>query len=353
MLKIRHAWLAPILGVLFASTAAAQPPPQHTRFYQTFNGRFHCGGNWYDFQFGVAPVPGLLGVVDEDEGVRGSVTFYFQTSLTTSSGATFMIKGPYDQKTGAFRLNPAGWVGEHSAQFDMFGLEGKFDMASETPTAKIIANPKCDDVQIAPAHRGLPPLPSSEPPKLSGVDTSRPERTLAATNVTNWLDSQATIYDFEYVNTRSLEPPGTVHTGPPIDEVNETLKNDKWLCLGSTHVIWDATGLKGTAPDGVALTERFVMQCVGDCKDVFYRPYIGANITHFGLTSTLPILQIKNIAFGGTMQFRWNVWRKSKSSPAPEIYFHRWQPLVGFGPFDPVPAEIARRQAAMPSCKAP
>jgi len=43
----------------------------------------------------------------------------------------------------------------------------------------------------------------------------------------------------------------------------------------------------------------------------------------------------------------WLMWT------APEIYFHRWQPLVGFGPFDPVPAEIARRQAAMPSCKAP
>jgi hypothetical protein len=56
---------------------------------------------------------------------------------------------------------------------------------------------------------------------------------------------------------------------------------------------------------------------------------------------------------GGTLNFQWKFSRTSKSQPPPEIYVHQWTPLVGFGPFDPGPAEIARRMAAAPSCKAP
>ena len=56
---------------------------------------------------------------------------------------------------------------------------------------------------------------------------------------------------------------------------------------------------------------------------------------------------------GGTLNFQWKFSRTNKSQPPPEIYVHQWTPLVGFGPFDPSPAEIARRMAAAPPCKAP
>jgi hypothetical protein len=53
------------------------------------------------------------------------------------------------------------------------------------------------------------------------------------------------------------------------------------------------------------------------------------------------------------MNFQWKFSRTNKSQPPPAVYVHQWTPLVGFGPFDPSPAEIERRMAAAPSCKAP
>jgi hypothetical protein len=143
-----------------------------------------------------------------------------------------------------------------------------------------------------------------------------------------------------------------LHDGEPIDESVEGMKEEKFACVGSQHVTWDAGGLKGTAPDRVTITERYVVECVGDCKGVFYRPYAGAQVTHFGLTQPLPTMQIKSVFLGGTT-FRWNFSRTNKSQPPPEIYIHRWTPLAGFGPFDAGPAEVARRQAAAPPCRAP
>src|SRR5438132_11741587 len=112
------------------------------------------------------------------------------------------------------------------------------------------------------------------------------------------------------------------------------MKGDKFACAGSQHLIWDASGTKGTVPDHVGITERFVVECVGDCKGVTYRPYIGANVTHFGLTAPLPTFQIKSVWAGGT-SFRWNFARTGNGQP-PEIYVHRWTPTTGFGPFDRV-----------------
>ena len=55
---------------------------------------------------------------------------------------------------------------------------------------------------------------------------------------------------------------------------------------------------------------------------------------------------------GGTA-FRWNFSRTQNTQPPPDIYVHRWTPTVGFGPFDPGPAEVARRIASAPPCRAP
>jgi len=344
-------WPTLVLALLILPAAEAQPQ----RFYQTFNGRFRCSGQWYDFQLGVSPGVGLLGVTDPDEGVAGSIQFYFKRSLNSLDGATFTFKGPYDQKTGAFRLEPKEWSGPRPpAVFDMFGLEGKFEFATETPTARIFGNSKCDAVELAAARKALPPLPVQQPAVAAGggVDNNRPERRIAASNVTNYLDVAANSPDFEYLVTAWLEPPGTIHEAEPIDEVNTQLKQAKFACVGTNRVTWDASGAKGTAPDQLGMTERYVVECTGDCKGLFYRPYIGANVTHFGLSAPLPAMQIKNVRFG-TMNFRWNFSRTGKTQPAPNVYIHRWTPLVGFGPFDPVPAEIDRRQAAAPPCKAP
>jgi hypothetical protein len=130
------------------------------------------------------------------------------------------------------------------------------------------------------------------------------------------------------------------------------MKKEKFLCMGSGRVTWDPSGTQGTAPgqqDGVV--GRSVIECIGDCKGLFYRPMV-ASAVHLGMTRPLPTMQIAG-RLGGTLNFQWKFSRTSKSQPPPEIYVHQWTPLVGFGPFDPGPAEIARRMAAAPSCKAP
>ena len=321
---------------------------------QDFSGRYHCGGQWTDFQLRMKPVTGLLGVVDPDAGVTATIDFYFHRSVTSLDGATYFLAGPYDTKTGRFHLEPKRWVTDHPAAFEMIGIEGRFDAASETLTAKMLSN-KCDAVEFAAPGKPLPPLPAqAAPTSIAGVplNPARPEQRTSPSNVTNYLDVAANSPDFEYLVTAWADPPGTVHEGQPIDESVERMKNDKFVCAGSSHVTWDATGLKGTAPDRVGITDRFVIECVGDCKGVFYRPWVGANVTHFGLSAPLPTFQIKSVWAGGT-SFSWNFSRTKNTRPPPEIYVHHWTPLAGFGPFDPVPAEVARRQASAPPCRAP
>jgi hypothetical protein len=218
-------------------------------------------------------------------------------------------------------------------------------------TAKMLSD-KCDTVELVPRGVTLPPLPPGALPQGPARDPKRIEMMLGPSNVTNYLDVASNSPDFEYLVTAWYDPPDTLHDGEPIDESVEGMKEEKFACVGSQHVTWDASGLKGTAPDRVTITERYVVECVGDCKSVFYRPYVGAQVIHFGLTEPLPTMQIKSVFLGGT-PFRWNFSRTNKSQPPPEIYIHRWTPLAGFGPFDAGPAEVARRQAAAPPCRAP
>jgi hypothetical protein len=235
----------------------------------------------------------------------------------------------------------------------MIGIDGTFNIATRHMTAKMLSI-KCDAMEIAGPGETLPPAPAQPALRSSTTapNSSRPELRLTPSNVTNYLDPAAYSPDFGYWVTAWSDPPGTVHEGQPIDESVAALLKDKFACAGSRKVMWDASGTKGTAPDRVDVTERFVVECVGDCKGVFYRPYVGANVTHFGLSAPLPTMQIKSTFLGGT-SFRWNFSRTNKGQPPPEIYVHRWRSLVGYGPFDPVPAELARRQAAAPPCRAP
>lgn len=316
-----------------------------------FTGRYHCGGHWTEFQFKITPVTGPLGMEEPGAGVTGAMTFYFHRSITSTDGAGYTLAGSYDPKTGRFHLDPKPWTAPHPAAFEAIGIEGSFDPETRKMSTKMLSN-KCDAVDLVPRGVTLPPLPPDATTPARARDTKRIEMLLGPTNVTNYLDVAANGPDFEYLVTAWFDPPDTVHDGDPIDESVERMKKEKFACAGSQHVTWDAAGLKGTAPDRVTITERYVIQCVGDCNGVFYRPYVGAQVIHFGLTQPLPTMQIKSVFLGGTT-FRWNLSRTNKSQPPPEIYIHRWTPLAGFGPFDGNPAEVARRQAAAPPCKAP
>jgi hypothetical protein len=325
------------------------------RIFETFTGRFHCGGEWRNFQMRFNAVAGPLGIVEDGEPqMTGIITFYFYRSVTSLDGVTYKLKGTRDVKTGRFHMEAKEWYGPHPASLEMYGIEGTFDADTRKMTAKMLSD-KCDAVDVVGPGGKLAPLSAAVTPG-SGADASpdpkRPELSVMPSNVTNYLDVAAYSPDFLYWVTAWSDPVGTVHEGEPIDEENARMKKDKWVCGDSARVNWDASGTKGMAADRVTITERFVVECVGECKGVTYRPLVGANVTHFGLSAPLPTMQIKSIWFGGT-NIQWRFTRTSNTQPAPVIYVHHWLPLTGFGPADPVPAEIARREAAAPPCRAP
>jgi hypothetical protein len=338
--------------VFFCFSPVSAQENHSNRIFGTITGRFHCDGEWRDFQMGLRPVAGPLGIADEDEpSVTGGITFYFHRSVTSLDGATYMLAGTRDAKTGRFHVEAKEWSGPHPASLGKYGMEGTLDAKTGKVTGKMLSD-RCDALEFAGPDGKLPPLPEKPGPVVSAADAKRPEMQVRPTNVTNYLDVAAYNPDFQFVETRAFDPPGTVHGGEPIDEMVERLKSEKWVCGGSQHITWEAGGSKGTAPDRVGVTERYVVECAGDCKGVLYRPWIGANVTHFGLSYPLPMMQIKSVWFGGT-SFSWRFSRTSNTQPPPDIYVHRWTPLFGFGPLDPVPAEIARRQAAAPPCRSP
>ncbi len=337
------------LALVVVMPASAQ---DHSyRIFGTFTGRFHCSGQWRDFQLKMSPVSGPLGIVDDDDDLTAAITFYFYRSVTSLDGATYKLAGRRDTKTGRFHLEPKEWYGPHPAVFEMIGIEGTFDAETQKMTAKMLSD-RCDAVEVAGPGGKLPPLPAQPAPAVPAGNRSRPELLVMPSNVTNYLDVAANSPDFEYWVTAWSDPPGAVHEGEPIDEAVAQLQKEKWACGDSQRVNWDASGTKGMAGDRVSVTERYVVECVGDCKGIFYRPMVGANVTHFGLSVPLPMMQIKSVWAGGT-DIQWKFTRTKNTRPAPEIYVHHWVPLFGFGPFDPVPAEVQRRIATAPPCRAP
>lgn len=317
---------------------------------ERFTGRYHCGGAWRDFDFFASPVMGLLGVMDPDEGVTASINMSFH-SFNGIETTGYRLKGTYDGKTGRFHFEPEAWVSHHPAVYEALGIEGTFDAQTRKITARML-NDKCDKVEMVPRGEKLPPLPNQPPTLVAPRDRKRPETLPGATNVTNYLDPASYSPDFEYLVPAWYDPPGTVHDSEPVDEVADLMKKEKFLCVGSARVTWDAGGTQGTAPGQQAgVVGRSVIECSGDCKGLFYRPMV-ASAVHLGMTRPLPTMQIAG-RLGGTLNFQWKFSRTNKSQPPPEIYVYQWTPLVGFGPFDPSTAEIERRMAAAPSCKAP
>src|SRR5713101_7206972 len=68
------------------------------RIFNTFTGRFHCGGQWRDFQLHMAPVSGPLGIVDDDAALTGSITFYFYRAAAWTSRSTSRLMPTYSTK---------------------------------------------------------------------------------------------------------------------------------------------------------------------------------------------------------------------------------------------------------------
>ena len=159
-------------------------------------------------------------------------------------------------------------------------------------------NDKCDKVEMVLRGEKLPPLPDEPPALVAPLDRKRPETLPGATNVTNYLDPASYSPDFEYLVPAWYDPPGTVHDGEPVDEVRDLMKKEKFACVGSARVTWDSGGTQGprraSRPESIG---RSVIECIGDCKGLFYRPMV-ASAVHLGTTRPLPTMQIARQARG-------------------------------------------------------
>jgi len=340
---------AACLAFIAACCARAQDPA--LQFFITFSGRYHCAGNWIDFQLTNHALSGPLGMDDPDAGLVSVMNLVIHRSITQIDTAAYKLTGPYDRKTGQFRLTPKEWsTSRHPPGLDMIGMEGRYDFASHQITAKMLSD-QCDAVEFALPGKSLPPIPQAGPPATAGLDRRRPEMRVAPSNVTNDLLPNPKRPLFEYLVTRWYDPPSTMHYGDSVDEENEAFGKENWACSDTVPVRWDASGTKGTATDHVSVNERYVLECLGDCKGLYYQPTVSASVTHWGLSFPLPTIQLKAVNLGGATVY-WSFARITQG-PAPQIYIHHWVPLTGKGPFDPGPEELARQKAAAPPCKGP
>jgi hypothetical protein len=339
--------VAGLLAFMAAGGVSAQDPA--FQFFITFSGRYHCSGNWIDFQLTNHAVSGPLGMDDPDAGIVSVINLVIHRSLTQIDTASYKATGPYDRKSGQFRLTPKEWnTSRHPPDVEMIGMEGKYDFATRQITAKMLSD-QCDVVEFARPGQSLPPIPQQTAPETAGLDRRRPEMRVVPSNVTNDLLPNPAKPLFEYLVTFWYDPPATMHYGDPIDEENAAFSKENWACSDTVPVVWDASGMKGTARDHVRVTERYVLECIGDCKGVFYQPTVSATVTHLGLSVPLPTMQIKAVNLGGATIY-WTFARTGQG-PAPQMYVHHYVPLTGWGQMDPVPEELARKKAAAPPCK--
>lgn len=268
-----------------------------------YSGRYQCG-RWNTLELKIS----------ESGGGRISAVFTFPLAGMGMPGAgSYELIGKYDARGGRFSLQPQRWVGPQPPGFPMVGMEGTFDGASQRLSGKMM-DFTCGAFELAPGAGGAAisqtvPVPAPVLP---------PERRNAASNVVEaWKDS------FEYLDAAMSDGLGPIRESEPIDDVFDRLSSEKLSCIWTRHVLWDRSGTKGTAADRVNVTERFVIECNGDCRGVRYSPQISAAVVHFGLTSPAPMLQIKTTWASGT-PLRWEFTRPPSAQPPPDIFVHKW-----------------------------
>jgi hypothetical protein len=252
--------------------------------------------------------------IEEQGGHHISGLFAFKTP--NASGA-YSVIGQYDAASGRFQLVPQRWVGTPPPNFSMIGMTGRLDAATKRLSGKM-DTPFCFEFELAgEGGTPLPPLPAATAP------AAREHATNPAQGI-------------EYWDATMSSAPGTARESEPIDDVIDWLRKEKYSCIGSTPVRWDAPGTRGIAGGSVDTRARFVIECNGDCRGLHYVPGTQAQIYHFDRTRPVPVMQMKGLWLGGTA-IRWTFTRPAGGTP-PEVYIHQWS-ATGFD--------------SGPGCKAP
>jgi hypothetical protein len=249
-----------------------------------YSGRYLCN-TWNSVDLQIA----------EEGGGKISGVFKFPVIQGGGNGAYAMI-GQYNERSGQFLLQPQKWIGAPPRGYSMVGMVGRFDAATRRLTGKIDTL-FCGVFELA--GDGGVPLPAGPPPMA-------PTQHDYATNpVQNGL---------EYWDNTMTAPAGAPRESEPIDEVIDWMRAQKYSCLASYPVSWDANGTKGSANSKLSTRARFVVQCEGDCRGLRYAPYTTAQVYQFGRTKPMPVMEMKSNWFGGT-PVQWVLTRPSGGKP--------------------------------------
>ncbi len=282
----------------------------------SYSGRYQCAqSNTFNTQI-------------KDAG-NGQITAVFHFAAPGGSG-TFTMTGQFDSGNSRFHLEPERWI-TRPQSVGMVTLDGSIDPQTGSLSGKV-ATTGCDDFEGTrqgappprqpgisptratptgsvgrPAIAGSVPPPGSVPPELR----SAPSNVIEA-----WMTS------FGYWDVSMSDGKGAIRESEPIDDVFDRLSREKFSCIDTTHVFWDPSGTKGSAAGRVTVTERFAIECDGQCDGVRYTPKVAAAVIHFGKSVPAPLLQIKTPWLGGG-PITWEFTRPAGAQP-PDIYIHRW-----------------------------
>ncbi len=296
--------LAAILCLALAAAGAG--PALAATIAGKYSGRYQCG-DWNTVDL----------VVAEDGPGKISAVFTFPLQQGGGTGS-YSLAGQYDEQAGTFLLMPKRWESRPSRGYQMVGMQGRYDPATKRLTGKIL-NFACRAFELA-GEGGTPlaalPSGSSVPPAQAANPALRVQP--AVQGVEYWDASM----DEAAAGKRVLRE------SEPIDDVIEWLKTQKYSCVGSQHIPWNADGTKATAQDRVNTRETYVIECDGDCRGLRYMPMTDANIYNYGRARPVPVIYIRNVAWAGGTFLQWVFTRPAGGHP-PDIYVHHWN-ATGF-----------------------
>jgi hypothetical protein len=281
-------------------TSAANPAPAASGIAGSYSGRYQCG-DW-----------NLLDLALSDQGAgRLSAVFTFPLQQGGGTGS-YAMTGQYDERAGTFLLTPQRWVRRPPPGYSMVPMEGRYDPATRRLTGKI-GNFGCGAFELAQAGgTPLPPLPAGS--RVTPAHAANPA-----------LRVQPTVQGVEYWDA-SMAADGSGKRVPresePIDDVIDWLKAQKFSCVGSQHVTWNAEGTRATARDRIDVRETYVIECDGDCRGLRYLPMTDASIYYAGRSQPAPVMQMRTTWAGGTF-LQWVFTREPGGRP-PDIYVHHW-----------------------------
>lgn len=289
-------------GSTAAAPTPAAPAQASSGIAGTYSGRYQCG-DW-----------NVLDLSVKEEGA-GRLSAVFTFPFPQGSGVgSYALAGPYDERTGTFTLTPQRWVKRPPPGYgySMVGMEGRYDPATKRLTGKV-GNFGCGAFELAGA--GGTPLPLLPPgSRVTPSQAAKPALRIEPTlwGVAYWDASMAADGSGRRVARES----------EPIDDAIDWLKRQKYSCVGTQHITWNAEGTKATARDRIDVRETYVIECDGDCRGLRFLPMTDASIYYYGPSQPVPMMQMRTTWAGGTF-LQWQFAREAGGKP-PDIYVHHW-----------------------------